>query len=183
MSRLGKMPVGLGKTAASIDGRVVTVSAGDKSLSYEFRPEVRVELDSESNALVVSLAEGVDPKVKKNRAQWGTTRARLANLVAGVTDGFEKKLEVVGVGYTAQLAGQALNLKVGYANTLSVPVPSGVDVSVEGQMITVKGMDKQAVGQFAAVVRGKRPPEPYNGKGIRYAGEQIIRKEGKAFSK
>jgi len=183
MSRLGKMPVGLGKTKASVDGRVVTVSNGDKSLSFECRPEVSVSLDSDANELVVSLSPGVDPRVKKHRAYWGTTRARLANLVTGVTDGYQKKLEVVGVGYTAQLSGQSLNLKVGYANTLSVPVPPGVDVSVEGQMITVKGMDKQAVGQFAAVVRGKRPPEPYNGKGIKYSDERIIRKEGKAFSK
>ncbi len=181
MSRLGKMPVKLGKASAKVDGQVVTVSAGNAELSYECVPQIRVTLDEDSKSLVVALADGVDEKVKQNRAHWGTTRSRIQNLVEGVTKGYEKRLEVVGVGYQATVAGQNLQLKVGYANTLSVPIPPGVDVSVENQIISVKGADKQAVGQFAAVVRRQKPPEPYNGKGIMYQGEQIIRKQGKTF--
>ncbi len=181
MSRLGKKPVDLGKADASVDGRTVAISAGDAKLTYEHRPEIKVEIDSDAKQLVVSLADGADPRVKQNRAYWGLTRSLLQNMVHGVTTGYEKKLEVVGVGYTAQLAGQNLNLKVGFANTISVPIPAGLDVKVEGQMITVKGVDKQAVGQFAAAVRAKRKPEPYNGKGIKYADEVVMRKQGKAF--
>jgi large subunit ribosomal protein L6 len=180
MSRLGKQPVPLGKASASIDGRTITISAGNASLEYEHRPEVSVSVDEDAKALVVDVDESRRGN-KEVRAYWGMTRALLANMVKGVTEGYEKKLEVVGVGYTAQMAGAKLDLKVGFANTISVPIPPGVDVSVEKQMITVKGADKQAVGQFAAVVRGKRPPEPYNGKGIKYADEVVRRKQGKAF--
>lgn len=181
MSRLGKKPVALGKASASINGRKIAISAGSNTLEFEHRPEVSVALSDDGKSLDVSLAEGVSEAVKTNRAYWGTTRAVLANMVQGVTEGYEKKLEVVGVGYTAQMAGNKLDLKVGFANTISVPIPAGVDVAVEKQIITVKGTDKQKVGQFAAVVRGKRPPEPYNGKGIKYSDEVVRRKEGKAF--
>jgi len=181
MSRLGKKPVALGKASASVNGRTVAISAGSNTLEFEHRPEVSVSVSEDGKSLEVSLADGVNEAVKTNRAYWGTTRAVLANMVEGVTNGYEKKLEVVGVGYTAQMAGNKLDLKVGFANTISVPIPQGLDVSVERQYITVKGTDKQAVGQFAAVVRGKRPPEPYNGKGIKYSDEVVRRKEGKAF--
>lgn len=187
MSRLGKKPVPLGKASAQVNGRNVIISAGSNTLEFEHRPEITVALSEDSKSLEVGLAEGMNESVKTNRAYWGTTRALLANMVTGVTQGYEVKLEVVGVGYTAQMAGQKLDLKVGFANTISVPIPQGIDVEVVKGIgnvqfvITVKGADKQRVGQFAAVVKAKRPPEPYNGKGIKYANEVVRRKEGKAF--
>ncbi|MCA9292761.1 MAG: 50S ribosomal protein L6 [Phycisphaerales bacterium] len=180
MSRLGKKPVPLGKATASINGRKVSISSGNSTLEYEHRPEVKVTLDDASKALNVTI-DPKDESIKQVRAYWGLTRALLANMVKGVTDGYEKKLEVVGVGYTAQLAGQRLDLKVGFANTISVPIPPGLTVTVDKQMIVVKGPDKQAVGEFAAKVRSKRKPEPYNGKGIKYIDEIVRRKQGKAF--
>lgn len=180
MSRLGKKPVPLGKATASISGRKVSISAGSNTLQMEHRPEVKVTLDEATKALHVSI-DPKDESIKQVRAYWGMTRALLANMVTGVTTGYEKKLEVVGVGYTAQLAGQRLDLKVGFANTISVPIPPGLSVTIDKQMILVKGPDKQAVGEFAAKVRSKRKPEPYNGKGIKYLDEIIRRKQGKAF--
>lgn len=187
MSRLGKKPVALGKASATINGRNVIISAGSNTLEFEHRPEINVAMSEDGKSLEVSLADGVNEAAKTNRAYWGTTRALLANMVTGVTTGYEVKLEVVGVGYNAQMAGQKLDLKVGFANTISVPIPTGVDVDVTKGIgnvqfvISIKGSDKQKVGQFAAVVRAKRPPEPYNGKGIKYADEVVRRKEGKAF--
>jgi large subunit ribosomal protein L6 len=141
---------------------------------------VNVAIDEGAKEICVTI-DPKDAKTKQVRAYWGLTRALLANMVVGVTTGYEKKLEVVGVGYTAKLAGQQLDLKVGFANTISVPIPSGLDVKVDKQMIVVKGIDKQMVGEFAATVRAKRKPEPYNGKGIKYLDEVVRRKQGKAF--
>lgn len=180
MSRLGKQPVQLGKATVEIKGRTVRISSGNATLEFEHRPEVTVVHNTDDKTLEVSINEK-DRSSKQVLALWGTTRAQLQNMVLGVTEGFEKKLEVVGVGYTATMAGQSLNLKVGFANTIPVPIPQGVDVTVEKQLITIKGSDKQKVGQFAAVVRSTRKPEPYNGKGIKYFDEVITRKQGKAF--
>ena len=181
MSRLGKKPIAIPSgVTVSLNGRMVTVAKGDKTLQYEHRLEVCVTWDEQEKNIVVSANEAV-PQNKQVGAYWGMTRALLANMVVGVTKGYERKLEVVGTGYTAKLAGASLDLKVGFANTISVPIPAGVDVNVERSMITVKGTDKQAVGQFAAEVRAKRKPEPYNGKGIKYVGEVVRRKQGKAF--
>jgi len=181
MSRLGKKPVEIPSgVSVSIDGREVTVAKGDASLSFEHRPEVSVAWNEDEKSVVVSVDEALMGN-RQARAYWGTTRSLIANMVEGVTKGYQRELEVVGVGYTAELRGNTLALKVGYANTIEVDVPTGVDVSVEKQMIRVKGIDKQAVGQFAAVVRSVRKPEPYNGKGIKYAGEVVRRKQGKAF--
>jgi large subunit ribosomal protein L6 len=119
--------------------------------------------------------------VGQNRAYWGLTRALIANMIVGVTTGYSKKLEVVGVGWGAKLQGQALQLNLGYTNPVHKPVPAGIEIVVEGPMITVTGTDKQAVGQFAAQLRAARKPEPYNGKGIKYVNEVIIRKQGKVF--
>ncbi|MFG0315448.1 MAG: 50S ribosomal protein L6, partial [Phycisphaerales bacterium] len=105
------------------------------------------------------------------------------NMIKGVTDGYEKKLQVVGVGWTATVSGNKLALKVGYANTIEMPIPEGLTVTADKQIITVSGADKQAVGHFAASTRAKRKPEPYNGKGIKYLDEVIMRKQGKAFGK
>jgi len=180
MSRLGKQPVQLGKASAEIKGNTVRISSGNTTLEFEHRPEVTVTHNADEKSLEVTISEK-DRTNKQVLALWGTTRAQLQNMVKGVTEGFEKKLEVVGVGFNATLAGQNLNLKVGFANTIPVPIPQGVDVLVEKQLITIKGPDKQKVGQFAAVVRAKRKPEPYNGKGIKYIDEVVVRKQGKAF--
>lgn len=181
MSRLGKQPVQVPSgVSVSINGRKITISKGDKSLEMEHRPEVIVHWNQDEKSLSVAVPEGREGD-RQSRAYWGMTRSLLANMVEGVAKGYQKQLEVVGVGYNATVAGDKLQLKVGFANTVSVQIPAGVDVSVERQMITVKGADKQKVGQFAARVRSQRKPEPYNGKGIKYSDEVIRRKQGKAF--
>lgn len=182
MSRIGKLPVKVpAGVSVSIDGRTVTVSKGDASLSMEHRPEIAVAWDESEKQIRVSIAEGCEGTTNVN-AFWGMTRSLLNNMVEGVTEGYQKQLQVVGVGYTAEVAGQTLSLKVGYTNTLNVPIPESLDVSADKSgLITVKGADKQEVGNFAASVRALRKPEPYNGKGIKYAGEVIRKKQGKAF--
>ena len=181
MSRLGKQPVKVPSgVSVAINGRKITISKGEKSLEMEHRPEVLVNWNQDEKSIVVSVPDGRE-RERQCRAYWGMTRSILANMVEGVSKGYQTQLEVVGVGYNAAVAGNKLNLKVGFANTISVSIPSGVDVSVERQMITIKGADKQKVGQFAAHVRSQRKPEPYNGKGIKYSYEIIRRKQGKAF--
>lgn len=181
MSRLGKKPVEVPANVKveTSPGKVI-VSSGSKSLTLMHRPEVKVVFDPTKRLVNVSIDPG-DEENSQVRAFWGSTRAHIANMVRGVTQGFEKKLEVVGVGYTAAVAGKTLDLKVGFANTIRVPIPAGLDVSVDKQVITVRGADRGAVGQFAAEVRSKRKPEPYNSKGIKYVDEVIRKKQGKAF--
>jgi large subunit ribosomal protein L6 len=117
---------------------------------------------------------------KKARALWGTTRARIQNLVDGVNEGFKKDLEIVGVGYRAQVQGKSLNLQLGFSHDVNYPIPEGIQIKCEKPTsIEISGADKQLVGQVAAEIRGYRPPEPYKGKGVRYADEYILRKEGK----
>jgi large subunit ribosomal protein L6 len=177
MSRIGKQPVALPSgVKVTVQDRTVTVQGKGGTLTFQHRPEVTVRV--EDNAVVVERANDE----RKNRAFHGMTRALIANMVKGVTEGFAKELEIVGAGWNAQLQGNRLNLNVGHADTKVVEVPMGVTVEVQGPRIKVSGADKQAVGQTAAVIRGKRPPEPYNGKGIKYADEQITRKQGKQFA-
>jgi large subunit ribosomal protein L6 len=117
---------------------------------------------------------------KKARSMWGTTRAIVQNMVTGVSEGFKKDLELVGVGYRAQVQGKTLNLQLGYSHDINYPIPEGLTIQcAKPTAISISGADKQQVGQVAAEIRGFRPPEPYKGKGIKYAGEQILRKEGK----
>jgi large subunit ribosomal protein L6 len=144
------------------------------------RPEVAVTWDEGENRIVCSIGPE-QVKVGQNRAYWGLTRALIANMITGVTAGYTKRLEVVGVGWGAKLQGKSLQLNVGYSDPVMKPIPDGLEVAVEGQMINITGVSKQAVGQFAAEARKARPPEPYNGKGIKYFGEVIIRKQGKVF--
>src|SRR5690606_13652453 len=147
-----------------------TISSGSNTLEMEHRPEVKVAWNQNEKSLVVTI----DPADAENgtaRAYWGMTRALLQNMVDGVTKGFEKNLEVVGVGYTATVNGRNLDLKLGFANTIRLTIPMGLDVTVDKQFIKVRGADRQAVGQFAAVIRSKRKPEPYNGKGVKYTTE------------
>jgi len=181
MSRLGKKPITVpaGVTVA-INGRNVTLSAGSKKLELHHRPEVVVKWNQDEKSLSVGLAPGHETNAEASK-YWGTTRALLNNMVNGLTKGYEKSLEVVGVGYTAEVKGKKLDLKLGFANVISVEIPAGLEVKSEKNVITIKGADRQVVGQFAAVVRSKRPPEPYNGKGIKYTTETIKRKQGKAF--
>jgi len=179
MSRLGKQPISV-PSGVSVDvkGRTVTVSSSAGSLSMEHRPEVSVQWAPDDKEVRVAI-DPADEKNRQIRAYWGLTRSLIANMVEGVTKGYNKTLEVVGVGYTAVVSGSNLDLKVGYANTIRVPIPMGVEVEVERQFIRIKGMDKQNVGQFAANVRAVRKPEPYKGKGIKYSDEVVRRKQGK----
>ena len=179
MSRIGKKAVAMPKGAKfSMNGRVVTLEGPKGTLSYEHRPEVNVSWDEDAK----SVSFGIDDKNASNRkvrAYWGLTRALVQNMAVGVTQGYERKLEIVGVGWAASMAGPKLKLQVGYANPVEFEIPSGLTVTAEKQAVSISGPDKQLVGQFAAKVRSCRPPEPYNGKGVKYSDEVVVRKEGK----
>lgn len=181
MSRIGKQPVAVpAGVKVSLSGTTIIVEGPKGKLEFTHHPRVSVAWDESEKSITVSISE-TDLGAKQYLALWGTTRSIINNMIIGVVSGYEKKLEVIGVGWTAALAGQALKLNVGFANTVEVEIPAGVNVAVAKQLITVTGADKQAVGQFAAKVRSKRPPEPYNGKGIKYGDEVITRKQGKQF--
>ncbi|MCA9268213.1 MAG: 50S ribosomal protein L6 [Planctomycetales bacterium] len=178
MSRIGKKPVPIPKGAKiALDGAVVSVEGPKGKLQWEHRPEIAVKIDGDANEVVVSRA-GDD---RKSRALHGTTRALIRNMLIGVTEGFEKKLEIVGVGYLAAVQGSVLQLRVGYANEVHKEIPAGLEVTCPDQThVVVKGCDKQQVGEFAAEVRAVRKPEPYKGKGVRYQGEYVKIKPGKS---
>jgi large subunit ribosomal protein L6 len=181
MSRIGKKPIPVPSgVTVSIKDREVTVEGGKKKLAMTHRPEVQVAWDEQEKNIVCSIDEK-DERNRTIRAHWGTTRAVINNMIVGVSKGFERKLEVVGVGWGAQMQGKDLKLEVGYCHPVIMPVPEGIEVKCERQIITISGSDKHAVGQFAANVRSKRKPEPYKGKGIKYVEETILRKQGKAF--
>lgn len=179
MSLIGKKPIPVESGAkVSIAGQTVTVEGGKTRLSFDFDRELAVELDDDGkNVLVTRVTE-----TKKAKALHGTTRAIISNMIEGVTKGFSRELEVVGVGWNAQLQGKTVVLNVGYAHPRKVNVPDGVNVEIQQNKIKVTGPDKQLVGQTAAAIRSQRKPEPYNGKGIKYSDEVIIRKQGKAFA-
>jgi large subunit ribosomal protein L6 len=181
MSRIGKKPVAVpANVKVAVSGRVVSAEGPKGKLEWEFRPEISVALDADTKALTVSRSNDA----RLSRALHGLTRAVLQNMMVGVTQGYEKRLELIGVGYIAAIQGQTLQLRVGLANELQVPIPAGLKVACPDQQhIVVQGIDKQLVGQFAAEVRALRKPEPYKGKGIRYLGEQVRRKQGKAMVK
>ncbi|MCZ6612625.1 MAG: 50S ribosomal protein L6 [Planctomycetota bacterium] len=183
MSRIGKKPINVpAGVRVTIDpqSRVVTVQGPRGELAMTHRPEVAVTWDEGENRIICSIGQD-QMKVGQMKAYWGLTRALIANLIVGVTDGYSKRLVINGVGWNAKPMGETLQLNVGYCHPLDLPVPDGVKVEVERNSITVAGPDKQVVGQFAAEIRAARPPEPYNGKGIKYADEVIIRKQGKVF--
>jgi len=175
MSRIAKEPIQLPSGVEfKQEGTVVTIKGGKGSLSMELNNEV--ELSQEENTLKIAARSGS----RFSNAMSGTTRALLANMVAGVTEGFERKLELVGVGYRAQAQGSKLNLTLGFSHPVVHDVPEGISVETPSQTeIVVKGADKQKVGQVAAEIRRYRPPEPYKGKGVRYANERVIMKEAK----
>ena len=181
MSRIARKPVMIPagvKVAVNPAASTVNFEGPKGKLSMTYRPEVGVKLEG---AIVEVTMDPAIVDLGSNRAFWGTTRALIATAVEGVLKGYEKKLEIVGVGWGAKVQGKKLVLTVGFANTLDVAIPDGVKVEVVQMMITVSGPDKQAVGEFASKCRAKRKPEPYNGKGIKYTTEVIQRKQGKAF--
>ena len=175
MSRIAKAPVELPQgTEFKQDGNVVTIKGGKGALSLELNSEV--ELSHEEGSLKVGPRSGS----RFATAIAGTTRSLLANMVQGVTEGFERKLELVGVGYRAQAQGNKLNLTLGFSHPVVYDVPQGISVETPSQTeVVVKGTDKQQVGQVAAEIRSFRPPEPYKGKGVRYADERVVIKEAK----
>ncbi len=176
MSRIGKLPVEIpDKVKVEIkDGTKVSVEGPLGKLSKEF-PDV-VEVIKEDNKVIVK--KKADTRFGK--AMWGTARALINNMVKGVSQGFEKKLEINGIGYRAELKGKVLNLSLGYSHPIEYPIPEGIEIKVDKNIITVRGIDKEKVGQVAAIIRNFRKPDPYKAKGIKYVDEVIIRKAGKA---
>ncbi|HOA52985.1 MAG TPA: 50S ribosomal protein L6, partial [Thermogutta sp.] len=173
------VPIPQGVTV-TIEGRVIRVKGPKGELTFEHRPEVSVSVDTARSAVVVERVQ----ETRLARALHGLTRALVNNMVIGVTQGYEKRLEISGVGYLAAVQKGVLQLRVGYANELQVPIPEGLEVTCPDQQhIVIRGVDKQKVGNFAAAVRALRKPDPYKGKGIRYQGEHIRMKEGKVSAK
>lgn len=175
MARIGKQPITvLEGVDVNIDCQHVTVKGPKGTLERTFHR--RVEFKQDANIITVGVKK---PDEKISRELWGTSRMLLANMITGVKDEFEKKLEVNGVGYRAAISGKKLELNVGYSHSVHIDIPDGITVTVEKNIITVRGIDKQQVGQVAAEIRQTRKPEPYKGKGIKYIDEVIRRKAGK----
>ena len=181
MSRIGKAPVQIPKgVKVAIDGATLKVEGPLGKLEHSVHPAVSVAVDPADGQLKVTR----QADDRASRSLHGLTRALAANMVEGVSKGYEKKLEIVGVGYIAAIQKNTLQLRVGFANELQLPIPAGLNVLCPDQTHSViKGIDKHLVGQFAAEIRSRRKPEPYKGKGIRYENEQVRRKAGKAVTK
>jgi len=177
MSRIGKKPVAIPSgVKVNVVDREITVEGKLGKLVWSHRPELSVSVDEDAKTVVVTR----DNDNRESRALHGLTRALVQNMVIGVSEGYEKRLEIHGVGYLGAIQGDILQLRVGFANEIHKKIPAGLDVTCPDQThVVVKGIDKQKVGQFAAEVRAARKPEPYKGKGVRYEGEQIRRKAGK----
>lgn len=175
MSRIGKKPVAVpAGVTASVDGQTVKAKGPKGELSFVVNEEVLVKMEEGSIK--------VDPRdeSKDARSKWGMSRTMIVNILSGVKDGFEKRLEITGVGYRASMQGKNLQLALGFSHDVLYPVPEGIQIAVpKPTEIVVTGIDKQQVGQVAAEIREFRGPEPYKGKGVKYAGEKIVRKEGK----
>ncbi len=176
MSRIGRKPISIpAGVEVKLDANVITVKGGKSTLTRELHPDMKVAVNG--NEITVERPSDV----KEHRALHGLTRTLIANMIEGVTTGFKKQLEISGVGYRAQLQGKKLVMNLGYSHMVEVEPVDGITIEVPGpNTVVICGADKQLVGQFAANVRMKRPPEPYKGAGIRYADEVIKRKEGKA---
>jgi large subunit ribosomal protein L6 len=175
MSRIGKKPVPVPSgVTANVEGQIVKMKGPKGALQFVVPDEVLVKMEDGKVK--------VDPRneTKRARSMWGTSRTMVSNLVTGVTKGFERKLEITGVGYRAAVQGKNLQLALGYSHDVVYPIPEGITiVTPKPTEITITGIDSQKVGQVAAEIRSYRPPEPYKGKGVKYAGEYIFRKEGK----
>ncbi len=177
MSRIGKKPVPVPSgVTATVSGQTVKMKGPKGELSFTVPAELKV-VQGKTGIEVTPIEE-----TKRARAMWGMSRTQIVNLIDGVTKGYSHTLEIQGVGFRAAMKGKDLQLQVGFSHDVIHPVPQGVDVKVSGakqEIVTVSGIDKQKVGQMAAEIRASRPPEPYQGKGVRYQGEFILRKEGK----
>ena len=175
MSRIGKKPVPVpGGVTAPVDGQEIKVKGPKGELSHVLVDQVIAKMGDDG------IEIGMREDDKESRAMWGMSRTIVANLVTGVTEGFSKTLEINGVGYRAAMKGQALQLQLGFSHDVDFEIPKGIEISCpKPTEIVVSGIDKQLVGQVAAEIRRYRPPEPYKGKGVKYAGEYILRKEGK----
>ena len=175
MSRVGKKPVPVpAGVTAKVDGQKVSVKGAKGELNFSVPDDVAVTLDGS--------AIKVDPRdeSKRARAMWGMSRSMVANLITGVSAGYERKLEITGVGYKAAVAGKNLQLSLGYSHDVTYPIPTGIAITTpKPTEIIIAGSDRRQVGQIAAEIRAFRPPEPYKGKGVKYEGEFIFRKEGK----
>jgi large subunit ribosomal protein L6 len=176
MSRIGKQPIEVPAGAnVALEGRTIKVKGPEGSLEYSFNDEITVAIDG--NTITVTRRDDS----LRARQLHGLSRTLIANMVGGVVKAFEKKLEIIGVGYKAAVKGEVVNLALGFSHPINYDIPKGIKVSVEKQTsVTIKGADKQLVGQVAADIRAYRPPEPYKGKGIKYIDEVIRRKAGKA---
>lgn len=174
MSRVGKKPILIPQGInVKIEGQTIKVSGSKGELSREIRPEIKIGIKEGKIFLHLPI------ETKKNKSLWGLSRALLANMLKGVNEGYEKKLEIQGLGYKAQLPEENLLLYVGYSHPVEIKAPPGIKFSVDKNIITVSGIDKELVGETSAVIRRVKPPEPYKGKGIKYLGEKIRKKMGK----
>ena len=178
MSRIGKKPVAIPSgVTVEVNGNKVSVKGPKGELSYEHLPEVTVKL--EDDTVVVTRKDDTD----ESMARHGLTRQLINNMIIGVSEGYEKKLEIIGVGYKAQAKGKSVTLNLGHSHPIEYPAPEGIEITQDEQnknILIIRGINKEVVGQVAADIRSFRPPEPYKGKGVKYVDEIIIRKQGKA---
>ena len=177
MSRVGKQPVTVANGIdVSVDGTALVAKKGNLEKRLETYGRVGISIDG--NEVTFSKVG----EAKESAAFWGTYRALFANIIEGLDKGFQKSLEINGVGYRAAVQGKTLNLQLGFSHPIDFPIPEGVEITVEKNLIHIKGTDKQTIGQVAAEIRSFRPPEPYKGKGVKYTDEIIVRKAGKSAS-
>lgn len=178
MSRIGKKPIAIPSgIEVTVDGTIINVKKGNKVSTVETHGRVGVEV---AEGQVVLTRNG---ETKQDSAFWGTYRALTANAITGLSEGFKKSLEINGVGYRAAVKGNVLELQLGYSHPINYEIPAGLEITVDKNVVSVLGADKQQVGQAAAIIRGFRKPEPYKGKGVKYSDEKIIRKAGKTAKK
>ncbi len=177
MSRVGKQPVAVANGIdVSVDGTALVAKKGNLEKRLETHGRVGIAIDG-SEVTFSKVGEA-----KESAAFWGTYRALFANIIEGLDKGFQKSLEINGVGYRAAVQGKTLNLQLGFSHPIDFAIPEGVEITVEKNLIHIKGTDKQTIGQVAAEIRSFRPPEPYKGKGVKYTDEVIVRKAGKSAS-
>ena len=178
MSRIGKQPISIpSDVEVKLEGTLLKFKKGNLAKDLDTKANVNVEIKDNN---ILFSPKGED---RQSRAYWGTYRALAYNVIVGLTEGFSKTLEINGVGYKAALKGKALELNLGFSHPINYEIPAGIEISVDKNNVIVKGSDKQVVGQVAAQIREFRPPEPYKGKGVKYANERIIRKAGKTSKK
>lgn len=177
MSRIGKKPVDIldGVTVEVEKPRTVLVKGPKGTLSFAYEREIAVSVNAEKKEVLVTVARAS----KRSPALWGTTTRIIENMIIGVKEGFQKQLELNGVGYRMVMKGKSLDLALGFSHPVIVEIPTGIDVKIEGSIMTIAGIDKREVGQFSANIRALKPVEPYKGKGFRYTDEIVRRKEGK----